>query len=116
MSLLLSKPAQMSNFPLLPTHTPTNNNTEETTSGVPYERRKTGFHRTRSQAHAKNELQLAKQFLVEKRLIKEVDLEPRAQNIMAIADFEQTFNLEELAQRTRAIYETEQSPGATLRL
>ena len=71
---------------------------------------------TKSEAQAKRELQLAKQFLVEKRLIKDVELEPRTQNIVATADFEQTFNLEELTQRTRVIYEPEQFPGAMLRI
>jgi transcription initiation factor TFIID TATA-box-binding protein len=71
---------------------------------------------TKSEAQSIKELQLAKQFLVEKRLIKEVDLKPITQNIVATADFEQQINLEDLAQRTRAIYEPEQFPGAILRL
>ena len=35
---------------------------------------------------------------------------------MATADFEQQFNLEELSQKIRAIYEPEQFPGAILRI
>ena len=71
---------------------------------------------TKSETQAQKELLLAKQFLFDKGLIKEVTLEPRTQNIVATADFEQTFNLEELAQKTRAIYEPEQFPGAILRI
>jgi transcription initiation factor TFIID TATA-box-binding protein len=71
---------------------------------------------TKSEEQAQKELKLAKQFLVDKGLIKEVKLEPKTQNIVATADFEQLINLEELAQKTRAIYEPEQFPGAILRL
>jgi transcription initiation factor TFIID TATA-box-binding protein len=70
---------------------------------------------TKSEAQAQKELNLARQFLAEKSLIKEVELEPKTQNIVATADFEQPINLEELAQETRAIYEPEQFPGAILR-
>ncbi|MCW3994963.1 MAG: TATA box-binding protein [Candidatus Bathyarchaeota archaeon] len=71
---------------------------------------------TKSEEQAQKELQLAKRFLAEKGLIKEVVLEPKTQNIVATADFEQQVNLEELAQKTRVIYEPEQFPGAILRL
>jgi len=71
---------------------------------------------TKSEEQAQKELQLAKRFLIEKGLIKEVKLEPKTQNIVATADFEQPINLEELSQKTRAIYEPEQFPGAILRL
>jgi transcription initiation factor TFIID TATA-box-binding protein len=71
---------------------------------------------TKSEAQAQRELHLAQRFLAEKGLIREVVLEPRTQNIVATADFEQPINLEELAQKTRAIYEPEQFPGAILRL
>jgi transcription initiation factor TFIID TATA-box-binding protein len=71
---------------------------------------------TKSEEQATKELQRAEQFLVEKGLAKDVKLEPKTQNIVATADFEQPINLEDLAQRTRAIYEPEQFPGAILRL
>jgi transcription initiation factor TFIID TATA-box-binding protein len=71
---------------------------------------------TKSEKQAQKELKTAKQFLVEKGLIRKVELAPITQNIVATADFEQTINLEELAQKTRAIYEPEQFPGAILRL
>ncbi len=44
---------------------------------------------TKSEAQAIEELQLAECFLVDKGLIKEVKLEPKTQNIVATADFEQ---------------------------
>lgn len=71
---------------------------------------------TKSEEQAQKELQLAKRFLAEKSPIKEVALEPKTQNIVDTTDFEQQVNLEELAQKTRAIYEPEQFPGAILRL
>jgi transcription initiation factor TFIID TATA-box-binding protein len=71
---------------------------------------------TKSEEQAQKELHLAKQFLNEKGLIKDVEIEPKTQNTVATADFEQPINLEELAQKTRAIYEPEQFPGAILRL
>lgn len=71
---------------------------------------------TKSEDQAQKELQLAKQFLVEKGLIKDVTLEPKTQNIVATADFEQSINLEDLVSKTHAIYEPEQFPGVILRL
>lgn len=71
---------------------------------------------TKSEAQAQKELLLAKQFLVDKDIVKDVDLQPITQNIVATADFEHEFNLEELSQKTRAIYEPEQFPGAILRI
>jgi TATA-box binding protein (TBP) (component of TFIID and TFIIIB) len=70
----------------------------------------------KNEAQAQKELQLAKQFLVEKGLIKEVELEPRTQNIVATADFEQFIDLEEFSEKTGVIYEPEQFAGAILRL
>ncbi|MDR0493306.1 MAG: hypothetical protein LBH74_06695 [Nitrososphaerota archaeon] len=63
---------------------------------------------TKSEEQANKELQLAKQFLFDKGFIKDIELVPRTQNLVVSVDFEQTLNLEELSQRTRAIYEPEQ--------
>ncbi len=71
---------------------------------------------TKSEAQSYEEIQLTKQFLVKTGVIKNVDIQPITQNIVATVDFEQSLNLEELSQRTRAIYEPEQFPGAILRL
>jgi transcription initiation factor TFIID TATA-box-binding protein len=71
---------------------------------------------TKSEVEAQKELKMAKQFFVDSDLIKEVELKPKTQNIVATADFEEPINLEELAQKTKAIYEPEQFPGAILRL
>jgi transcription initiation factor TFIID TATA-box-binding protein len=71
---------------------------------------------TRSEIQAQRELQIARQFLINKELINEVSLEPRTQNIVATADFRQSISLEELAQKTRVIYKPEQFPGAIFRL
>ena len=65
---------------------------------------------TKTKPQAQKELLLAKQFLFDKRLIKELDLQPITQNIVGTVDFEQPVNLEELSQKTRAIYEPEHFP------
>jgi len=71
---------------------------------------------TKSEEQAKKALDFAQKFLLEIGLIKNVDLVVQVQNIVATADFEQPLNLEELPEKTRAIYEPEQFPGAILRI
>jgi len=55
-------------------------------------------------------------FLVEKNLAKKVELQPKIQNVVVTADFEESLNLETFSENVRAIYEPEQFPGAILRL
>jgi len=71
---------------------------------------------TKSEDQAQKELLLAKQFLFQKGLIKDVELQPKTRNMVITADFEQPISLEELSDKTRAIYEPEQFPGAILRI
>jgi transcription initiation factor TFIID TATA-box-binding protein len=71
---------------------------------------------TKSEAQAQKEVLLAKQFIVEKGLIKDVDLQLITRNIVTSVDLEEPINLEELSEKTRAIYEPEQFPGAILRV
>jgi TATA-box binding protein (TBP) (component of TFIID and TFIIIB) len=71
---------------------------------------------TKSEKQAQTELHMAKQFLLDKGFIKDIELYPCTQNLVVTADFEQSLNLEELTTRTRAIYEPEQFPGAILRI
>jgi transcription initiation factor TFIID TATA-box-binding protein len=71
---------------------------------------------TKSEAKAQEELLLAKQFLVDNDLIKDVDLQPITQNIVTTADFEHQINLEDFSEKTRAIYEPEQFAGAILKI
>ena len=71
---------------------------------------------TKSEAQAFKELKLAMSFLVERSLAKTVDLQLKIQNLVVTADFEASLNLEKFSEKTRAIYEPEQFPGAILRL
>jgi hypothetical protein len=56
-------------------------------------------------ARATKELFIGQQFLVEKGLVKCVELQPKTRKIVVSADSEQLINLEELSERTNAIYE-----------
>jgi transcription initiation factor TFIID TATA-box-binding protein len=71
---------------------------------------------TKKEAQAQKELMLAKQFLVDKGLIQDVELRTKTQNMVITVDFEQPINLEEFSEKTRAIYEPEQFPGAIIRI
>ncbi|MDR0460246.1 MAG: hypothetical protein LBH62_02220 [Nitrososphaerota archaeon] len=71
---------------------------------------------TKSEKQAQTELQITKKFLSDKGFIKDTKISPCTQNLVITADFEQSLNLEELAQKTKAIYEPEQFPGAILRI
>jgi transcription initiation factor TFIID TATA-box-binding protein len=70
---------------------------------------------TKSEVQAFKELKLAMDFLVERNLAKVVDLQPKIQNLVVSADFESSINLEEVSEKTRAIYEPEQFPSAISR-
>jgi len=52
---------------------------------------------TKSETKAVEELSLAKDFLVSKKLINPVQFEPKVQNIVAVAEYDESINLEELA-------------------
>ena len=55
-------------------------------------------------------------FLVEKNLAKKVELQPKIQNVVVTADFEESLNLETFSENVRAIYEPEQFPGLVYKL
>jgi transcription initiation factor TFIID TATA-box-binding protein len=71
---------------------------------------------TKSEAQAFKELRLAMIFLVERNLAKTVELQPKTQNLVVLADFEASLNLEKFSENLNAIYEPEQFPGAILRI
>jgi transcription initiation factor TFIID TATA-box-binding protein len=71
---------------------------------------------TKSEEQAQKELHMAKQFLFDNGFIQEIELYPCTQNLVVTVDLEQALHLEELSQKTRAIYEPEQFPGAILRI
>ena len=70
---------------------------------------------TKSEGQAFHELEMAMEFLAEKGSAKRVKLSPQTRNIVAVADFEKSVNLEMLSMESKAIYEPEQFPGAILR-
>ena len=71
---------------------------------------------TKSETKAAEELSLARDFLVSKKLTNPVQLEPQVQNIVAVAEYDENINLEELAKACKMIYEPEQFPGGILRI
>lgn len=71
---------------------------------------------TRSQKKAAYELELAKEYLVRKGFVKPITINPKIQNIVAVADFNRKIDLEEFARKHRVIYEPEQFPGGILRI
>lgn len=71
---------------------------------------------TKSEKEAATELQLTKKFLVQKKLIEPIRLQPKTQNIVTMAEMERDLNLEELAKKCGMIYEPEQFPGGILRI
>ncbi len=58
---------------------------------------------TKGEDQAQKQLQLTKQFLVNRDIIKDTKIKTITQNIVATVDFEQLINLEELTQKTRVI-------------
>ena len=71
---------------------------------------------TKSESLAFKELEIARDFLIEKGFIKPVELQPKTQNLVVTAVFRMNLSLEELSEILNAIYEPEQFPGAILRI
>jgi len=70
---------------------------------------------TKSEDDAFRELLYARDFLIERKLARPVDLVPKIQNIVVTADLGKTVDLEELARHHSLVYEPEQFPGAILK-
>ena len=72
---------------------------------------------TRGEEQALCELQLTKEYLVRKKIIRPVILlESRIQNIVVVANFGKSIDLEKIVKMPKVIYEPEQFPGLILRL
>ena len=71
---------------------------------------------TKREEEAFRELEYVKGFLVEKGFVKPTMLEPKIQNTVVVANFEENIDLEELAREQQIIYEPEQFPGGILRI
>ena len=70
----------------------------------------------RSESQAFQELEVAMNFLVKRNLIEKVNLCPKTENLVAVANFNGTIDLEKFSEKLKVIYEPEQFPGAILRL
>lgn len=71
---------------------------------------------TKSESKAFSELAFVIDYLSAEGLIKKVEPSPKIQNLVVMADFEHQIDLEDFSEKTRAIYEPEQFPGAILRI
>lgn len=71
---------------------------------------------TKNEKEAIRELNLTKDFLVKNKVIEQVQLQPKIQNVVAMAEMEERINLEELSKNNKIIYEPEQFPGGILRI
>lgn len=71
---------------------------------------------TKSEKKAIEELMYTKSYLLEKGLIKDINIEPKIQNIVVLIDLEKSVCLEEFSNLNNAIYEPEQFAGAILRI
>lgn len=70
---------------------------------------------TKSEEEAIQALEYTKEFLVKKSFIKPTILKPKTRNIVLLANFEKTIELETLAKKYNMIYEPEQFPGGIIR-
>lgn len=71
---------------------------------------------TKSEKEAVHELEIAKDFLVEKGFIKSTILRHKIHNMVVMIDFKQSISLEELATKYKMIYEPGQFPGCILKI
>ena len=71
---------------------------------------------TKSEKDAIHELEIVKDFLVEKDFVKPTILNHKIHNIVAVIDFKQSINLEELATKYKMLYEPEQFSGCILKV
>jgi len=71
---------------------------------------------SKSEAEAFRALDFAKEYLIKRGFVKQVNLEKKTQNIVVVVDFGKAVDLEALAKGHRMVYEPEQFPGAILRM
>jgi TATA-box binding protein (TBP) (component of TFIID and TFIIIB) len=71
---------------------------------------------TRSTVQAFKELEKAKQLLIKIKIVGRITLKPKVRNIVISINFGKAIDLEVFSEKSRAIYEPEQFPGAILTL
>lgn len=70
---------------------------------------------TKNEKQASHELKLASDFIIQNGYSKSSMLDFKVQNIVVLADFKVNLDLENLVEKTKAIYEPEQFPAAVVR-
>lgn len=71
---------------------------------------------TTSEKESFYELEYVKNFLIKKKMIEPIHLQPKIQNIVATVDLGNSVKLEELSISFRMIYEPEQFPAGILKI
>lgn len=71
---------------------------------------------TKSEQRAVHELEAAMKFLVEKGIVRKVNLDPKIRNLVVVADFAKVIDIEKMAEKPKRIYEPEQFPGMIIRI
>jgi TATA-box binding protein (TBP) (component of TFIID and TFIIIB) len=71
---------------------------------------------TTNEPEAVHDLEYVKDVLIKRSFVKPIVLQPIIQNIVVVADLEQSVDLEGLAKKYRIIYEPEQFPGGILKI
>jgi len=71
---------------------------------------------TKSEEGAARELECAKRFLIQKGFVKPTVLKNKIENIVVVANFRKSIDLEKTAKKYKVIYEPDQFPGAILRV
>lgn len=71
---------------------------------------------SRSETKAFHALELATEYLVQNGFVKQVNLEKKIRNIVAVVDFGYGVSLEQMAQDHKMIYEPEQFPAGILKI
>jgi len=71
---------------------------------------------TKSEKEAINALEYVKEFLVKNRFVSPTMLKLKIRNIVAIVNFKEKIDLEELVKKCKMIYEPEQFPGGIIKI
>jgi transcription initiation factor TFIID TATA-box-binding protein len=71
---------------------------------------------TKSESAAARELRKVNRFLASEGIVHPVVIESKCHNVVALIELEDRINLEELAEKSRVIYEPDQFPGGILKI
>lgn len=71
---------------------------------------------SKSETEAFRALELAKEYLIQSGFVKQISLNKKTQNVVAVVDFGHGVSLEQMAQDHKMIYEPEQFPAGILKM